>query len=99
MPRLEFVDPPQVPQGPEIGNLARHTGCRVEEDGLEHVELLLDVLTHGDPAGVVNGRRKRRPARERVDVDSALVEFDHEVVQAPKPSLAAVFVGGSEDLP
>jgi hypothetical protein len=57
------------------------------------------VLAHGDPAGVVNGGHKRRPARERVDVDSALVELNHEVVQAPKPSLAAVFVGGPEDLP
>lgn len=92
MLRLEFVDSPQVPQGPEIGNLARHTGCRVEADGLEHVELLLDVLTHGDPAGVVNGGHKRRPACERV-------EFDHEVVQASKPSPAAVFAGSSEDLP
>lgn len=99
MLRLEFVDPPQIPQGPEIGNVVRHTGCSVEEDGLEHVELLLDVLAHGDPAGVVHGGHKRLPARKRVDVDSALVEFNHEFVQAPKPSLAAVFVGGPEDLP
>jgi hypothetical protein len=47
----------------------------------------------------VDGRDKRRPARTRVDVDSALVEFNHEFVQAPDPSLAAVFVCGPEDLP